>query len=241
VYDDSSPTVPVVFVLSPGADPMSYLLKLAREKGLGDERFRYISLGQGQGPIAAELMEQGRKNGDWVCLQNCHLAVSWLPQLERILERQQQGAGGAGGSAAGGAAGGKSGANAAAAASAATPTHPEFRLWLTSMPTEAFPVAILQNSIKLTNEPPKGLKANIQRTLLDVGEEEYEACSKPREFKKLLFGLAFFHAVIQERRKFGAMGWNIPYAAARGRRARGVRSARERGHLVPTQREPRAR
>jgi dynein heavy chain len=63
----------------------------------------------------------------------------------------------------------------------------------------------------LTNEPPRGLKANVKRTYNELKEENYEGCSKSVEYKKLLFSLAFFHAIILERRKYGAIGWNIPY------------------------------
>jgi dynein heavy chain len=79
-FDDSSSTTPIIFVLSPGADPISYLLSLAKEKEM-DTRLKMLSLGQGQGKIALELISSGRRNGDWVCLQNCHLAVSWMPTL----------------------------------------------------------------------------------------------------------------------------------------------------------------
>lgn len=61
-------------------------------------------------------------------------------------------------------------------------TDPNYRLWLTSMPTEKFPVPVLQSGIKLTNEPPKGLKANLMRTFNDVQDKDYESCSKQKEF-----------------------------------------------------------
>ncbi len=79
------------------------------------------------------------------------------------------------------------------------------------MPSIKFPVPVLQSGIKITNEPPKGLKANLGRTFNEVNEKEYENCAKKVEYQKLLFSLGFFHAVILERRKFGAIGWNIPY------------------------------
>jgi len=182
-YGDSTFATPLIFILSPGADPVDYLFKLAKAKGKASG-LRIISLGQGQGPLALALMDKARQSGDWVCLQNCHLSVSWLPKLEVYLE----GVGGEGSTVA---------------------DHPDFRLWLTSSPTPAFPSAVLQNGVKLTMEPPRGIKAQLRQVFLDLPAKEWEGSTKPAEFKRLMFALAFYHAVVLERRKFGPIGWNI--------------------------------
>ncbi|KAL8563604.1 Dynein heavy chain 1, axonemal [Nucella lapillus] len=182
VFSASSPTTPLIFILSTGTDPAAELYKFAEEMKFV-KKLSAISLGQGQGPLAEELMGAAMDQGKWVFFQNCHLAPSWMPSLEALVEQIDP-----------------------------QKVQKDFRLWLTSMPSDRFPVFILQNGSKMTVEPPKGIKANLLRSYGTFTDGYLTSLKeKSGSFKHLLLSLCLFHGVALERRKFGALGFNIPY------------------------------
>jgi dynein heavy chain len=178
IYAQSTAFSPMVFILSPGADPQSDIQKFCDEMEMTD-RFKFVALGQGQGPIAEGLLETGIRRGHWVLLQNCHLLASWLKTLERVLNEMKD-------------------------------PHKDFRLWLTTDPTDKFPLGILQRSLKVVTEPPDGLKLNMRATYSRIDTAQLEECPH-WAFRPCLYVLTFLHAVVLERRKYGKIGWNVSY------------------------------
>merc|ERR1719408_185293 len=109
------------------------------------------------------MIEVAQGIGSWVLLSNCHLAESWMSSLEAICERFNPDS-----------------------------MSNNFRLWLTSMPAKSFPVLILQNGVKMTNEPPAGLRANLLRSYSTMTNKTFNESKKPDVYRNLLFGFCFF-------------------------------------------------
>lgn len=90
VLAESRPGMPVLFLLAQGTDPTAQVQKFADKNGrTPGDGLTIISLGKGQGPIAAAAIREASTSGGWVALLNCHLAMSWMPTLEQILEEVQ--------------------------------------------------------------------------------------------------------------------------------------------------------
>ncbi|XP_047455882.1 dynein axonemal heavy chain 11 [Mugil cephalus] len=193
LFEDSGPSTPVFFILSPGVDPLRDVEKLGLKLGFSIDHgtLHNVSLGQGQEEVAERVLRNASKQGHWVILQNVHLVARWLPSLEALLE------------------------------TAAAESHPGYRVFITGEPAPSpeqhvIPRGMLENAIKITNEPPTGMNASLHAALNNFSQDTLDMCSREQEFNSMFFSLCFFHACVTERRKFGPQGWNHNYPFSTG-------------------------
>ncbi|XP_070240511.1 dynein axonemal heavy chain 14 [Bos mutus] len=190
-YEESNARTPLILIHSHGIDLTNMLLKFAQELMGTTNHVTMISLGRGQAAKAEALIVKAlTKTEQWVFLQNCHLAASFMPSLCTIVESFN---------------------------SPDVTIEPKFRLWLSSKSDSSFPIPILQKSLKIAVENPQGLKNNLLQTFGysgsgEITEELFEKPDYGPWWKKILFSLCFFNALINERKIYGILGWNIAYA-----------------------------
>ena len=140
-----------------------------------------VSMGEGQEPVALRAITGAAAIGSWVLLQNSELGLELMERLEDVLARLADAA------------------------------HADFRLFLTALPHAKFPLGLLQASNKVANEQPAGMRAGLLRSYATiVDQDRLERIDSPH-WRKLLYAMCFLHSAVQERRKFGPLGWCIPY------------------------------
>merc|ERR1719387_50754 len=178
IYEESTNRKPVLYLLTAGSDPTMNIDELAKKrKKFPTEK---VSMGEGQEKVAREKNSNAFITGGWVILQNCHLGIDYMNELEDTLTK--------------------------------TPSiDDDYRLWITCEITPRFPIGLLQMVIKVTLEPPAGLKAGLYRTYTTMVSQELLDKIDHEKWRALVFCQAFLHSIVQERRKFGPIGWCIPY------------------------------
>ncbi|XP_043925655.1 dynein axonemal heavy chain 17-like [Protopterus annectens] len=141
-YEESSSSTPIFFILSPGVDPLKDVEALGKKLGftIDNGKFHNVSLGQGQEVVAEHALDAAAKEGHWVILQNIHLVAKWLSTLDKKVEQY------------------------------ATGSHENYRVFISAEPAggpeaHVIPQGLLENSIKITNEPPTGMHANLHKAL----------------------------------------------------------------------------
>jgi dynein heavy chain, axonemal len=175
-WGESHRKCPLICLLSRGSDPTKFIEDLAKKKKV---KVLGVSMGQGQEIIARKYMAAATQEGQWVLLQNTHLGLGYLTEVESFLTKTDD-------------------------------IHEDFRLWITAEPHPAFPIGLLQMGIKITNEAPVGIKAGLRASFQWVSQDMLDAVSR-FEWRQMLFIQCWIHSLVQERRKFGPIGWNIPY------------------------------
>ncbi|NXJ53881.1 DYH11 protein, partial [Spizaetus tyrannus] len=184
-YEGSSPATPVFFILSPGADPPEDIETLGKKLGftVDSGRFCSISLGQGQEMVAEEALEKATRHSHWVLFRVIHLVAKWLGTLEKLLEQYSE------------------------------ESHPDFHVFISAEPAPTpekhiIPQGILENSIKITSEPPIGMLADLHAAFYRI---PLNCVPEMWNLKASFFLLCYFHTCIAGRLKFGPQGWNGRY------------------------------
>ncbi|XP_048524473.1 dynein axonemal heavy chain 12-like [Dendroctonus ponderosae] len=122
-----------MFIPTPGLEVLKIVPKFASIKA-ELQNFQHLSLSESNCLNTEELIAQGRKSGSWILLQNCHYTGEWLFDLDQLLKSMDF-----------------------------ENTCENFRLFLTSSDSSEFPLELIQNSIKIVEEPPDSLGRNLLR------------------------------------------------------------------------------
>ena len=184
IFHQSSPSTPILFIVSPEFDPTDDLDALAHTLEVSKGNICRMSMGQDHLTLFEEKMEQTMKNGGWLIVQNIDQIMNTC--LTRIANRFSE---------------------------KVANSHEDFRLFLTVASTSTIPDALLKNSLKVSLQFRNSLRPNLIGLWAQFTPEYMKKSSfKSEEFMQHLASLAYLHSALVGRAKYGAIGWTAPYS-----------------------------
>jgi len=129
-------------------------------------------------------METAAKSGDWVLVENIHLAPDWLPALEALVTETTKD----------------------------PKINQGFRVFFSTIQMDDCSPHLLRKSIKISLQQPTGIKKKLEKNFQYVDEKEggfRRSHFFTTMYKNLHFGLSYFYALMEGRAHYGTLGWNL--------------------------------
>lgn len=171
-FDDCDVKKLMMFVNAPGVDPK----QMIKDMKIEGTDIDIQAMGEHMEKIAVTKIEEGKTNGNWVLLENIHLMVDWLKELNKIIDEIASGGGGS-----------------------SSYINNKFRLFLTTDACPDIPISIMERTILTIIEPPAGIKPNMKKAWVIFNTEKFND-KDPKE-KNILFALSYFHSMMVERKR----------------------------------------
>uniref|UniRef100_A0A182QNU8 Dynein heavy chain C-terminal domain-containing protein n=1 Tax=Anopheles farauti TaxID=69004 RepID=A0A182QNU8_9DIPT len=197
VYQESSANTLILVLVRGNVSPLGKVERLARKVCKDEKEKRYfekMTMGENRIEEFITLLQRCIADECWLFVGDCHVSETFLKQLPQVVAFLK-------------------GVN----------LNSKFRLWLGSKPHAALPVSVLQNCIKLAYEEAKGIRHHMENLYGEIGETRFRksagalkqgstgAAFIEPSYKRLLFTMAFLHALLLERTNFQQLGWITPY------------------------------
>lgn len=184
-YNESNSLCPILLIAVPSSNIRETVENLS-EKKMVKHTFRTLSVGENDREQISYLIDEARRSGSWVLLENCHFSQECFRILESKLDEMNF-----------------------------ENTHENFRLWLNIEHTESIPLEVLQKCMKIIDDTSVNLKPNFRRLYEKEPINDsnfFQSCpGKQTIFAKLLYGLTFFHCTLIRRALFPEFTWKSSY------------------------------
>ena len=138
-------------------------------------------MGKGLNKTIEENIAKAAQSGDWILIENIQLADSWIDELELIIAKLDK-----------------------------EIQSNKFRMFLSSVQMDDCPHMILKQSVKVALQQPTGIKLRIERFIDDFTKDPSWRKGPNYVFhKNMYFALSYLHSVLDGRKMYGPLGWNI--------------------------------